>query len=297
MIAPRYVFLGALSAAVCCCGGGRAPAGDVAPAATEQSLSEMVRRTVLDNLPREFSGNSDWGSKREVPSGLKFKTEGGRLRIEKRTKEVNDGLWTQYKVSLVDPRQNFRVRVAQLRRSGPGRIGFTLFMSARLDGEVRYERWRRGIKMLNFKADAQSTVEAALDCEVGFRLVPGRFLGDLVIAPQVNAVRLTLVDIDLARISRIDGAVASELGDQLRHSLDKELSGRQNEIAQKLNAAIAAHADKLRFPTERLMAFGWDKAQSVLATLAKLTPAPAPAPIPPAAPLPIPVASPKVPAK
>ncbi|HEY1600360.1 MAG TPA: hypothetical protein VGG64_12200, partial [Pirellulales bacterium] len=162
---------------------------------TEQTLSDLVRRTILENLPREFAGENDWGQQKEVASGLKFQTGGGRLRISKRTKEVNDGLWTNYRVTLVDPTQNLRIQIAQFRRLGPGRIAFQLFLSARLGGEARYERWRRGIKMLNFKVDAESTVEAALDCEVGFRLVPGQIWRDLVVEPKVNGVKLSLVDI------------------------------------------------------------------------------------------------------
>jgi hypothetical protein len=252
-----------------------ASAVGVAPPATEQTLSDLVRRTILDNLPREFASDADWGQKKEVASGLKFKTEGGRLRIEKRTKAVNDGLWTQYKVALVDPSQNFRVRIAQLRRIAPGRVAFQLFLSARLQGEARYERWRRGVKMLNFKTDADSTVEAEIDCEVGLRFVPGRFLSDLVVEPKVSGVKLALVDINLQRVSRIDGAVAEELGDRLRHTLDKELRGRQDEIAQKLNAAIREHPEKLRFSAERLFSFGWSKAQALMSALANPPAAPA----------------------
>lgn len=243
-------------------------AADAPHGASEQSLSEIVRRTILDGLPREFAGDNDWGQKRAVASGLKFRTGSGRLRIEKRTKEVNDGLWTQYRVVLVDPTQHLRVHVADLRRVGAGRVAFQLFLSARLEGEARYERWRRGIKMLNFKADAQTTVEAALDCEVGLRPVPGRFLSDLLVEVKVNGVKLSLVDIDLARVSRIDGPAAEELGDRLRHTLDKELRSREDEIGQKLNEALRKDPERLRFSMEPLLATGWDKARALLATFA-----------------------------
>ena len=247
----------------------RAPAADTSAAATEQSLSDLVRRTILDNLPREFAGENDWGQQREVASGLKFQTGGGRLRISKRTKEVNDGLWTNYRVTPVDPAQHLRVRVAELHRVAAGRIGFQIFLSARLQGEARYERWRRGIKMLNFKADAQSTVEAALDCELGLRFVPGRFLADLLVEPKVKSVKLSLVDIDLARVSKIDGPAAEELGDRLRHALARELRGRQDEIARKLNEAVQKNPDKLRFSADKLLALGWGKARDYFLTLAK----------------------------
>lgn len=236
-----------------------------AAAATEQSLSDLVRRILLENLPTEIAGENDWGQQREVRSGLKFERENGRLRVQKRTKEVNDGLWTNYRVKLIDPQQNLRVHIAGLRRVAAGRLAFQLFLSAKLDGEARYERWRRGVKMLNFKADAQSTVEAELDCEVALHLVPGAFLGDFVIEPRVVGVKLALADIDLERVSRIDGHAAEELGDRLRHALDKELRSRQDQVAAKLNEAVRAHPERLRFASERLLAVGWSTAQELIA--------------------------------
>jgi hypothetical protein len=237
----------------------------IAADATEQSLSDLVRRILLENLPTEIAGDNDWGQQREVRSGLKFERENGRLRVQKRTKEVNDGLWTNYRVKLIDPQQNLRVHIAGLRRVAAGRLAFQLFLSAKLDGEARYERWRRGVKMLNFKADAQSTVEAELDCEVAFHLVPGAFLGNFVVEPRVIGVKLALADIDLERVSRIDGHAAEELGDRLRHALDKELRNRQDQVAAKLNEAVRAHPERLRFSSERLLTVGLAAVQDLIA--------------------------------
>ncbi len=103
--------------------------------AGEQSLSDLARRILLDNLPKEIAGDNDWGQQRQVTSGLKFDRDNGRLRIQKRTKEVNDGLWTNYRVTLVDPTQNLHVRLAGLRRVGAGRLAFQLFLSARVEGK------------------------------------------------------------------------------------------------------------------------------------------------------------------
>lgn len=269
------IFTLSFAAAFCLasCAALRSSAAD----ATEQSLSDLVRSILLENLPTEITGDNDWGQQRQVRSGLKFERENGRLRVQKRTKEVNDGLWTNYRVTLIDPQQNLRVHVAGLRRVGPGKLAFQLFLSATLDGEARYERWRRGVKMLNFKADAQSTIEAELDCEVAFRLAPGRFLGDFVVEPRVIGVKLALADIDLERVSRIDGHAAEELGDRLRHALDKELRGRQDQVAAKLNDAVRAHPERLRFSSERLLAAGLATAQDLIVKSRKATP---PMPVP-----------------
>ncbi len=123
--------------------------------------------------------------------------------------------------------------------------------------------------MLNFKIDAQSTIEAELDCEVALSLMPGQFLGDLVVEPKVLGVKLALADIDLERVSRIDGHAAEELGDRLRHALDRELRGRQEEVAAKLNEAVRTHPEQLRFSTARLLAAGMATAQDLIAGMRK----------------------------
>ncbi|MBI2826568.1 MAG: hypothetical protein HYX69_17995 [Planctomycetia bacterium] len=284
---PSIAALGAIIALAVFSPGTVARAADAAFASSEQSLSELIRTTIVDSLPREFTGQDKWGEKKAIASGLKFSTHGGRLKIDQRTKEVNHGLWTQYKATLIDPERHLRVRLSGLRRTAPGRLAFQLALAARVDGEARVERWRRGVKMLNFKAVAGSVVEAVLDCEVGIRTEATNFMPELVVEPHVDRVRLTLVDIDLKRVSKIGGDAAEELGDQLRHTLENELQAREAKVASKLNEALVKHPEKLRFSAARLVSSGWTKAQSLLSAAGKASTAvtPEPANRAPAAPV------------
>ncbi len=192
-------------------------------AKAEQSLAAMAREAILESLPREFSGESDWGEKKEFAHGIKFTTENGRVRLEKRKKEVNHGLWTQYKATIVDPEQHLQVRIAELKRIAPGRAAFQLILSAHIDGQARVERWRRGLKGMNFNAEAATIIEAALDCEVALRLLPAMENGEFVVEPRVTGAHLKLIDIDLQRLSKLDGPAAQEFGDRLRKALEGEL--------------------------------------------------------------------------
>jgi hypothetical protein len=227
---------------------------------SELTMAESIRKAMLDSLPREFSGENDWGEKKEIKTGLKFSRDNGHLEIDRRKREVNHGLWTQYKVNLIDPEQHLQVRVENLRRTAPGQMEFVLYLSARLDGEARVERWRRGVKFMNFKAEAASVVQARVACEVGLRPAPGGGLGSLVVDPHVKSAQLSLVDVDLRRISKFDGPAANEFGDRMRRTLEKELHNREGEIVQKLNAAIAANSSKLQFSSENLVSASWTKA-------------------------------------
>ncbi len=137
----------------------------------------------------------------------------------------------------------------------------------------------------NFKADAQSTVQAVLDCEVGINLRRSGFTTKSGRrSPKVNAVHLALVDVDLQRVSRLDGPAAQELGDRLRPRLEHELQGRETEVAQKLNAAIEQHRDRLHYSTAGLFTSGWEKAQSLFSTFSRPAAPPPPEPPKPAAP-------------
>ncbi|HEY2839515.1 MAG TPA: hypothetical protein VGJ26_10210 [Pirellulales bacterium] len=247
----------------------QAPPAAPTPSPSELSLADGIRRAMLDSLPREFNGENDWGEKKQISRGLKISREEGRPQLERRKKEVNHGLWTQYKINLIDPEQNLQVRVEKLRRTAPGQLAFELYLSARIDGEARVERWRRGVKFMNFKAEAASVVEARVECEVALRPIAGGGLGTLMVEPRVNAAHLSLVDVDLRRVSKFDGPAANEFGDRMRRTLDKELHSREGEIVRKLNQAIAANADKLQFTSDSFVSAGWTKAGEFLTKLGK----------------------------
>jgi hypothetical protein len=286
MLRPFVVPALLLAALVAC---SQTPDTTAAPISSrsELTMAESIRKAMLDSLPREFSGENDWGDKKEIKTGLKFSRDNGHLEIDRRKKEVNHGLWTQYKVNLIDPEQHLQVRVENLRRTAPGQLEFVVLLSAHLDGEARVERWRRGVKFVNFKAEAASVVQARVECEVGLRPAPGGGLGSLVVDPHVKSAQLSLVDVDLRRISKFDGPAANEFGDRMRRTLDKELHSREGEIVAKLNAAIAANAHKMQFSSDNLVSASWSKASDFLSRMGKAGAAQTPAALGAAAPTPI----------
>jgi len=239
-------------------------ASAVAQPGVKPSLAVALRQLLLDSLPEEYEDHDDWGQTKRVASGLKFKTHGGKLRVETRTKEVRHGLWKKYRATLVDPQKQLQLRIGDVHRESAGQIAFQVVLSARLQGEARVERWRQGVKMLNIMSEAETTIEARLDCQLAAHLVPGKYLAGVALEPKVTAVSLRLADFDLQRVSQLDGAAAHELGNSLRETIQRELRDQEPKVAVKLNQEIAKRQSSLRLSPEEWVVAGWSKAQGLI---------------------------------
>jgi len=229
-----------------------------------ETISQIVQREIAHSLEGEYEDRKNWGKTTKIVNGLKFKGQGLNVTVQPHTKEVNNGLWQKYRVAVVDPERQLHVHVENLRSTGPGRIAFRLNVSALLEGQANVERWWQGIKTLNFSADADCSVEAGLDCEVGFKFAPGSYLADLVIEPRITAVQLRLVRFDLKRFSKIGGTAAHELGEGLKSTVAKELRKREPKIAEKLNHSLEKHQDALRISPQKLLTSGFSKVTGLL---------------------------------
>ena len=144
-----------------------------------------------------------------------------------------------------------------------------IYLTAILHGETRYERWRQGIKMLNFVAEADATAQVRLDCEVGLKFVPGKFLRDLVLEPKVTGAGLELLYLDVQRISKIGGDAAHEIGDSLKPTIAKELHHREAKVVEDLNRSIEKRRDRLRFSADELLTSKWSKISTVAAAFSQ----------------------------
>jgi hypothetical protein len=228
-------------------------------AAIGRQLSELIRQALIDHLPREFVDESDWGQVRPATIGYQVKGKWFEPRWEPRVKEVNHGLWKRYRAELVDPEQHLAAYVPVLQPDGPGRVFARIVVQVRVHGEARVERWRQGIKMLNFSTDGSATIEATINCTVSVRYEPGKGLGEIVVTPHVQQVWLRLVDFELRRISKLGRDIAREIGDSFRGTVQRQLARQEPRSAEKLNQAIAKKQDRLRFSASDLVGSGWLK--------------------------------------
>jgi len=221
------------------------PATAVDPASRE-ALSLAVRGILAECLPEKFEIKDDWGDQKARFSQLKVHRDGLKLNFETRTKEVNHGLWKRVDVTPVEPEKQLAFKIVSAKNTGPQSFAFQLFASSPLRVDARIERWRTGVKMLNFSTEAQAQVEMVLDGTLNFDFtqVDGKHV--LVLAPKATTVDLRLVDLDIQRISKAAGPLVRELGDLVDHPVDNFLDRYEGKITEKLNAAIAKRPEKFR---------------------------------------------------
>ena len=227
-------------------------------------LTGFIEQIIRDQLKAEYVDDDDWGKTRRTTVGYQIKGKPFEWDLKHRKKEVNDGLWEKYKVRLVDPEDHLHVQISQLEMH-EGRIAFALSMTAKLAGDARLERWRKGIKMLNTHVEADGTLEISLAGEVGFKIVADNGLPAVAIEPVITKIDLKLRKFDLQRISKLDGIAAHELGEGVKDTIQKELNRREPKIVAKLNKSIEKRKDKLRLSPAEFARTGWSKLQESVA--------------------------------
>jgi len=234
------------------------------PPFEDEPLASAIRQAILDGLKDKYEDKKNWGHTTEALRGVRIRGQGLKLRLEKRTKPVNDGLWQRYVVTLVEPERQLHVGLDKLRLTDQGRIAFALRLSARLRGEATIERWERGVKLLGTSAQGDAIVAATIDCDVGIRFEPGKLVSDVLLDPHVEAISLELIDLDVHRISKLGGKAAHELGDSFTPMVARQLKRREGKLAAKANASIAKQSDRLRLPVNEFITSGWARLQSLL---------------------------------
>ena len=222
---------------------------------TMAALSQTVRAILVESLPERIEKNDDWGEQRERLSQFKPKFDGLRLRVETTTKPVNHGLWKQLVVVPVDPQKNLRFRIVEARGTGPNGVVFQVVVFAPLKVTARVERWRTGIKLVNFSTDADASIEMRLAGEVRYEYTVENGTRYLKFLPRVTAVDMKLVEFDLRRISLAAGPLVQEFGDMLTNPLADQLDKHEPKIVEKLNKSIVKRQDRLKIPVS--LPFDW----------------------------------------
>lgn len=229
---------------------------ELAPQVRE-ALSQTIRGILIDSLPEKIEVRDDWGDTKSTFSGLTWKLDGLKLKVEKRERDRNHGLWKQFDITPIDPAKNLQFQIASATSTGPRRFKFQIVTSAPLQTVGRIERWRHGTKFFNAKLEAAATIEMRLDGELeyDFESRDGFFL---VLKPRATAADLRLSEFDWQRIGQLGGDLVHELGDFVRGPLGKQVDGLEPKAVEKMNGAIAKRADKLRIAVPSPLDFsGW----------------------------------------
>jgi hypothetical protein len=219
---------------------------------TPEVIAPLVAPIIASSIPREFEGSKDWGKTRRVTTGMRSEGNFFRFDMHRKLQEVNDGVWKKYKLTLVEPDKNLTVRIDNFRTLESGKYALTLFVAAKVHGWSRAVVYERGVHLVSLEAEGDTSIRLWLDAEVGIESVDtSSLLPGVAVLPVVTDARLKFDEFRLNRISDVKGALAHDLGDLLRNSLEKELSGPK--LAAKLNRSIQKHPERLRFTADKLL--------------------------------------------
>jgi hypothetical protein len=249
--------------------------GQSVPDPSQQALAAALSRLIENAIPLEYDKQKDWGATTDIPVGLRTEGSGLKLRIKKRERAVNHGVWKHYTLRLVDPQQNLHVQLVELRPLTIGRVAFRLQLDAKIDAWARAKVYQYGVHLIALEMEADMRVRATIDGEVGIEPRQHADGGGhaLAVVPVVTAAQLQIDEFHLRRVSNADGPIVRELGDGVRKLVEDELNGPK--LVEKLNRAIEKKRDRLEFrPAELLEQKWWPIADRIRSVFPQV-PAPA----------------------
>ena len=215
---------------------------------------EALRAVLLTAIPDKYEDRKHWGKTTKVFDGFKVKQHGFDVQVSKRTKLVNHGSWSMYQVQLLDPQRNLQLAIDHFESRGPGRFSFELHVTAKMRCVARFEQWVLGVKGLNFPVISDAVIQMDAQCElaVSTERREKSFLPDVILAPTLRRVTLTLRDIDTHQVGEFRGDIAEELGNGSRSFITDLLHQQEPKVVKKANAAIAKKREALLVPASKL---------------------------------------------
>jgi hypothetical protein len=232
------------------------PSSALATSTPEPSvISEVAARIIAAEIPREYQHSKDWGRTKGVTTGLRSSGNFFKFDIHRQRTEVNDGIWKKYKLTLVEPEKNLDVTIENLRTLDSGRLALTLNVQAKVQGWARAKVYEHGVHIIAVEAEGDTNVRLSLDANIGIKTaMANNYLPCVTIDPVVTDARLKFDDFQLRRISDLRGTLAHELGILLREAVEDELKGPK--LAEKINASIKKHPERLQLSADRLIGSG-----------------------------------------
>jgi hypothetical protein len=248
---------------------GRAPQADAAkstavlgeaePFTPSPEFQQWMAALVREHLPDHYEKKKNWGHTSRALGGLSVQLDEGRLKTRRNYKQANDGTWQMYRVDLVDPEENFDIRVANLRSLDDGRVGMQITAVASVKASGRQALWEKGVQLYSLSAEADARVRLVAETAVATQLDPTKFPPDVYLKPEVTAAKLEILEFKLRRISDLHGPVVRSLSHTVREELEDKLAEDNAKIVAKLNKAIDKQEKKLKLSAADLVKLKWDK--------------------------------------
>ncbi len=236
-----------------------APQASAAAPAPEQradALDALLRKLVLELLPKEYVDDDDWGQTEEFITGLDIERDGLKIETRRRRKQLNHGTWERYEVSLTDSTK-FDLQVKNLRTLEDARLAFDVHLQLPLRVVARQSQWRRGVQLYSVHADAEMLVRVEVQCVTAIIIDTASFPPAIVMKPTVSAARARLADFELHRVSKLGGDAAEELGRAARGRIERRIAAKDEKLTRKINEQLAQREEVMRLSWASLAESGW----------------------------------------
>ncbi len=203
----QTIFLAAL---ILLCAGAESvhaqPMPPVAAQPAEESFTPsedsqtLITDIVRDNIPHEYEKSKHWGNTKEVFAGWHVEREGFKIETRRRFKQVNDGTWQRYKISLIDPNQHFDVRVEKIQELGNNQIAMTILVTAKLEAVGRSTHYESGVQMYSVGAEIDIDVRLRADVILTLGLIPTTFPPMITAKPEIKTADLELTRFKIRKV-------------------------------------------------------------------------------------------------
>lgn len=238
---------------------------EVATLVDQGNSKDLLRQLALAAIPQTYENTKHWGQTKRRWDGAHLSLDGLRLATKRKWRDANHGTWKRYRAWLIDPEEQFDLRIENIRPAEQSRVAFEIAIDAKLGLFARLSEWQHGVQLISLSTDAEAVVQLRMTCEASMRLDFERFIPDLVIEPEITSAELTLVSFDLQRVSNLRGPGVDQLGRSLHEVLQDEINERRPKLVAQANRQIERQRHKLRLSVRQLADDGWEKASRLLA--------------------------------
>ncbi len=218
-----------------------------APAGSLADLERLLTSLVAREAGLEWNDDRNWGQQVEVWDGIRFRQDDGRLETERAWKKANHGRWEKYAAQVRPGAEHFRITLPRLETAADGASLVTIRVRALVDLSARISQWSRGVQLYSFSAEGWTDVEMELEARVNTVADWSELPPAMVVRPEVLAVRVTLHELQLDRISKLGGEFSQQMGQLARGAIEERLRERESGLVERLNRKIGEKGDQLRF--------------------------------------------------